>query len=87
MGWVGVSYDGVHGLIVVVRVRICSTIIPRGIWGRIRVWHRKARHNVRVPLPKYVGHSFLWYPKSMSRILDGGSVVKVVHQLGRGVRH
>jgi hypothetical protein len=42
---------------------------------------------VRVPLLEHVGHSLLWHPKSRSRTLDGGSAVKVVHQLSQGVRH
>jgi hypothetical protein len=74
-------------LVVAVRVRLCPTIIPGGIWGRTRVWYRKARRGVRVPLPEHVGHSLLWHPKRRSRTLDGGSVVKVVHWLGRGIWH
>jgi hypothetical protein len=35
---------------------------------------------VGVPLPEYAG-------RSRSRTLDGGSAVKVVHRLGRGVKH
>jgi hypothetical protein len=31
MGWVDVSYSGVRGLEVAVRVRVCSIIKPRGI--------------------------------------------------------
>jgi hypothetical protein len=74
-------------MVVTVRVRICPVVIPKSIWGQTRVWHRKARRGVRVPFPEYAGCSLLWHPKSMSRPLNGGSVVKVVHQLGRGVRH
>jgi hypothetical protein len=74
-------------MVVAIRVKVCSAIIPGGIWGRIRVWHRKSRRGVHVTLPKYDGHSLLWHPKSRSQTLDGGSAVKVVHRLGRGVRH
>jgi hypothetical protein len=74
-------------LVVVVRVRVCSTVIPGGIWGRSMVWYRKARHGVCVPLPEHAGRSLLQHPKSRSQILDGGSAVKVVHRLGRGVRY
>jgi hypothetical protein len=28
-------------LVVAVRVRVCPAVIPGGIWGRTRVWHRK----------------------------------------------
>jgi hypothetical protein len=40
---------------------------------------------VRVPLSEHVGCSLLQHPISKSRTLDGGSTVKMVHQLGRGV--
>jgi hypothetical protein len=84
---VGVRYDSVRGLVVAVRVRVCLTIIPVGICGQTRIWHRKVRCSVCIPLAEHVGHSLLWHPKSRSRALDGGSAVKVVHRLGRGVRH
>jgi hypothetical protein len=42
---------------------------------------------VSVPLLEHAGHSLLRHPKSRSQTLDGGSVVKVVHWLGKGVRH
>jgi hypothetical protein len=87
VGWVDVSYGGVRGLVVIIRVCICLAIVPRGIWGRTRVWHRKARCSVHVPMSEYAGHSLLRHPKSRSQILDGGSSVKVVHQLGWWVCH
>jgi hypothetical protein len=87
MGWVGVSYGGVRGLEIAARVRICSTIKPRGIRGQTRVWHSEARHGVCVPLPIHAGCSLLWRPKIRIRALNGGSVVKVIHRLGRGVWH
>jgi hypothetical protein len=37
MGWVGVSYSGVHGLEVAARVRVCLTIKFGGIGGRTRI--------------------------------------------------
>jgi hypothetical protein len=37
MGWVGVSYDGVWGMVVAVRVSVCLAIILRSILGRTRV--------------------------------------------------
>jgi hypothetical protein len=40
---------------------------------------------VRVPLLEHAGCSLLWHPKSRSRTLNGGSVVKVVHQLAEGL--
>jgi hypothetical protein len=73
-------------MVVVVRVRVCPAITPRGIWGRTRVWHRKSRRGVCVPLPEHASCSLLRRPKSKSQTLDGGSAVKVVHRLGRGVR-
>jgi hypothetical protein len=79
MGWVGVSYGGVRCLKVAARVRVCSTIKPRGIGARTRVWYSKARCSVRVPLPTYTGCSLLWHPKIRSRTLDGGLAVEVVH--------
>jgi hypothetical protein len=82
-----VSYGSVRGLVVTVRVGIRLAVIPGGIWGRIRVWHGKARHGVCIPLFKHAGRSLLWHLKSRSRTLDGGSAVKVVHRLGRGVWH
>jgi hypothetical protein len=82
LGWVGVSYGGVRGLVVVIRVCVCPAIIPGGIWSQTRVRHRKARCGVCVPLPKNIGHSLLRYPKSRSQTIDGGSAVKVVHRLG-----
>jgi hypothetical protein len=33
-------------MVVVVGVCVCPAVIPRGIWGRTRVWHRKARRDV-----------------------------------------
>jgi hypothetical protein len=30
---VSVSYGGVRGMVVAIRVRVCSTIIPGSIWG------------------------------------------------------
>jgi hypothetical protein len=42
---------------------------------------------VRVPLSELADRNLLWHPKSRSRTLDGDSAMKVVHQLGRGVRH
>jgi hypothetical protein len=74
-------------MVVAVRVRVCPAIIPRGICGWTKVWHKKARCSVYVPLSEHAGRSLLQHPKSRSRTLDGGSVVKVVHRLGRGVRH
>jgi hypothetical protein len=41
-----------------------------------------ARCGLCIPLPKHVGRSLLWHPKSRSRTLDGGSAVEAVHQLG-----
>jgi hypothetical protein len=79
---VGVSYNGVRGLVVAVRACVCSTIIPKGIWGRTRVWHRKTMRGMGGPLPEHVGHSLLRPPKCRSRTLDGCLVVKVVHWLG-----
>jgi hypothetical protein len=84
---VSVSYGGVRGMIVTVRVRVCLAVIPGCIWGRTRVWHRKARRGVRVPLPEHAGRSLLRYRKSRSRTLGGASAMKVVHWLGRGVRY
>jgi hypothetical protein len=46
MGWVGVSYGGVHGLEVAARVRVCSTIKLGGIRGRTRIWYSKTRCGV-----------------------------------------
>jgi hypothetical protein len=37
MGWVGVSYSGVHGLEVAARVRVRLTIKFGGIGGRTRI--------------------------------------------------
>jgi hypothetical protein len=74
-------------LVVIVRVRIYLVVIPGSIWGRTKVLHRKARRDMRVPLSEHAGHSLLRHPKSMSQTLDGGSDVKVVHRLSRGVRH
>jgi hypothetical protein len=42
---------------------------------------------VRILLPKHVGRSLVWHPKSRNRTLDGGSTMKVVHRLGREVWH
>jgi hypothetical protein len=84
---VGVSYGDVRGLVVAIRVRVCLAVIPRGIWDRTRVWHTKAWCGVCVPLPEHAGHSLLRHPKSRSRTLHGDLAVKVVHRLGRGVRH
>jgi hypothetical protein len=44
--WVDVSYGGVWGLEIASRVRIRSTIKPRGIRVETRVWHSKARRGV-----------------------------------------
>jgi hypothetical protein len=55
--------------------------------GRARVWHSKARCGVCIPLSIHAGHSLLWHPKIMSQTLDGGSAVKVIHRLDRGVWH
>jgi hypothetical protein len=74
-------------MVVAVRVRICPAVIPGNIWGRTRVWHRKARLGVRAPWPEHTGRSLLQHPKSRSQTLDGGSTVKVVHRLGRGVKY
>jgi hypothetical protein len=74
-------------MVVAVRVRVCPAIISGSIWGRTRVWHRKARHGVRVPLPEHADHSLLRHPKSRSQTLDGGLAMKVVHRLDRGVMH
>jgi hypothetical protein len=74
-------------MVVALRVRVCPMVIPKSIWGRTRIWHRKIRRGMRIPLPKHTGRSLLQHPKSKSRTLDGGSAVKVVHRLGRGVRH
>jgi hypothetical protein len=63
---VGVSYGGVQGLVVAIRIRVCPAIIPESVWGQIRVWNSKARRGVRVPLPEHAGHSLLWHPKSRS---------------------
>jgi hypothetical protein len=60
---------------------------PRGIWSRTKVWHRKARCCVRIPLPKHAGSSLLRYPKSRSQTLNGDLIVKVVHRLGLWVWH
>jgi hypothetical protein len=38
---------------------------------------------VHIPLPKQAGHSLLRHPKNTSRIINGGSAVKVDHWLGR----
>jgi hypothetical protein len=84
---VGVSYGGVQGIVAAGRIRVCSTIIPESIWDRIRVWYSKDRRDVCIPLLKHTGRSLLWHPKSGSRTLDGGSDVKVVHQMDRGVWH
>jgi hypothetical protein len=46
-------------MVVAVRVRVCPIVIPRSIWDQTKVWHRKAKHGVRVPLPEHVGHSLL----------------------------
>jgi hypothetical protein len=69
------------------RVRVCSTIKPRGIRGQTRVWYSKARLSVCIPLPIHVGRTLLWHPKIRSRTFNSGSAVKVIHQLGRGVWH
>jgi hypothetical protein len=74
-------------MVVAVRVRVCPAVIPESIWGQTRVWHRKARRGVHVPLPKHAGRSLLQYPKRRSRTLDSGLAVKVVHRLGRGVKY
>jgi hypothetical protein len=84
---VDVGYGSIRGLEFTVRIRVCPTVIPGCIWGRNRIWHRKARRGVCIPLPEHTGRSLLRYPKSRNRALDGGSVVKMVHQLGRGVRY
>jgi hypothetical protein len=67
------------------RFRVCLTIKPRGTRGRTRVCHGEARHDVCIPLPIHAGHSMLWHSKIKSRSLDGGSAVKVIHRLDRGV--
>jgi hypothetical protein len=73
---VGVSYGGEQDLIVIVMVCVCLAIIPGGIWDRTWVWHRKARHGVRVLSPEHVSRSLLRYPQSRSQTLDGGLAVK-----------
>jgi hypothetical protein len=70
-----------------VDVHVCPAIAPGGVWGRIEVWHRKARCGLRIPLPEHTGHSLLWHPKSRSRTINGGSTVNVVHQLDSLVWH
>jgi hypothetical protein len=68
-------------LIVVVGVCMCSAITPEGVWGRTKVWYRKAMHSVCVPLLKHAGHSLLRYPKishSLS-VVPHRVVVGVVH--------
>jgi hypothetical protein len=84
---VGVSYGGVRGLEIAARVRIHSTIKPGSIRGRTRVRHSEARRGVCIPLSIHAGLSLLWHPKIRSQTLDGGSTVKVIHRLGRGVLH
>jgi hypothetical protein len=50
-------------MIVIVRVRICPAIIPGSIWGQTRVWPRKAKCDVRVPLSEHAGYSLLRHQK------------------------
>jgi hypothetical protein len=85
--WASVGYGSVRGLVVAVRVSVCSTVISGGIWGWTRVWYVKARCGFRIPLPKHAGRCLLWHPKISIWTLDGGLAVKVVHRLSRGVRH
>jgi hypothetical protein len=40
MGGVGVSYDGIWGLVIAASVHVYSAIAPRGVRGRGKVWHR-----------------------------------------------
>jgi hypothetical protein len=72
-------------LVVAASMHICSAIGPEGVWGRTKVWHRKTRRSLCIPLPEQAGHNFLWHPKIRSRTVSGGPVVKVVHRLGRWV--
>jgi hypothetical protein len=65
-GWVGVSYNSVWGLIVSIRIRVHSTVIPGGIGGRTRVWIGKGRCVVCLPLAIHADCSLLWHPNIMS---------------------
>jgi hypothetical protein len=69
-------------LVVTVSVRVCLTIVPGGVWGQGKVWHRKARPGLLIPLHEHAGHNLLRHPKSRSQIFDGGLAVKVAHRLG-----
>jgi hypothetical protein len=86
MVWVGVSYGGVRSLVVVVRVRVCPALYLE-VYGAEPGFGIEKLGAVCVPLPKHAGRSLLRHPKIRSQNLDGGSAVKVVHQLGRAVRH
>jgi hypothetical protein len=35
--WVGVSYGGVWGLVVVVVVCVCPIVTPESVWGRTTI--------------------------------------------------
>jgi hypothetical protein len=40
-------------LLVAVVVCVCPAVTLGGIWGRTRIWHRKAWCGVRIPLPEH----------------------------------
>jgi hypothetical protein len=83
---VGVRYGGIRGLVVVIGVCMCLAITP-GVYGAEPRLDIEKLGAVCVPLPEHVAHSLLRHSKSRSRTINGGSVVKVVHWLGRGVWH
>jgi hypothetical protein len=66
VGWGRYKLRSVWGLIIAIRIRVRSTVIPGGIGGRSRVWISKARCGVHIPLPIHDGRNLLWHPKIRS---------------------
>jgi hypothetical protein len=66
VGWGRYKLRSVWGLIIAIRIRVRSTVIPGGIGGRSRVWISKARCGVHIALPIHDGRSLLWHPKIRS---------------------
>jgi hypothetical protein len=63
---VGVTYGGIQGLVAAASMRVCSAVAPGGVWSRGKVWYRKARRGLRIPLPEHADRSLLRHPKSRS---------------------